>query len=225
MVDGIPVLTPLADRLEDLLVRRFRGQYRRVVQGLTVLSVLLVVVAGVLFLTDQAGLDAGTYSPLLQVTGAVVSLFVLLGVLQFLLLARAVDRTAGEVTAAAEEVETGADEVVEAADTVEAGADEVETAAEDVETAAKDVETVADDVEAAAEETGAPTDSPRKARETGEQAEKRAGEAQERGETAKESAEHAKDAGEKAKDVASEAKERLGPRDVVDAESEAGDEE
>jgi ABC-type multidrug transport system fused ATPase/permease subunit len=211
MTAGIPVLTPLADALEDLLVRRFRRQYAAAIRAVTALSGVLVAVSALLLFTDQAGLDAGDYGPILEVTGVVVSLFVVLGVVQFVLLARAVDRTAEEVTKAADEMETGAEEVVEAATEVEAGAQEVESAAEEVETAAQDVESVAEDVESAAEETGASAETPKEAKATGEAAEEKAEHARDAGEHAEEKAEHARETGEKAKDVASEAKDRLGP--------------
>lgn len=223
MTQGIPILTPLADALEDVLVGRFRRQYAMVVRALTGASVLLVVVAGALFLSDRAGLEAGAYGPLLSITGVVLSLFVLLGLLQFLLLARAVDRTAEDVTEAAAQVESGAEDVTKAAREVEAGAEEVETAAEDVETVAKEVETVADEVETSG---GGP---PPEATEIGEQAEQRAGEAREKGKTAKESAERARDVGEQVKDVAGEAKEQLGGPDdgeeTVDPDERDADEE
>jgi len=178
----------------------------------------------VLFVGDAAALEAGAYGPLLGVTGVVVGLFVLLGLVQFLLLARAVDRTAEAVTRAAADVETGAAAVAEAAETVETGAEEVETAAADVETAAKDVEAVADEVGAAAEGTGAPADPPKQANETGEQAERTAGAAQKQGEQAKDAASEAKATGEQAGDVAGEAKERLGePRDADDPDTNDSD--
>jgi hypothetical protein len=55
MTDCIPVLAPLADRLEEFLVQRFRREYAWVVRALTTLSSLLLVVSGVLFLAHEGG--------------------------------------------------------------------------------------------------------------------------------------------------------------------------
>jgi hypothetical protein len=72
MTDCIPVLAPLADRLEEFLVQRFRREYAWVVRALTTLSSLLLVVSGVLFLA-HGGFVAGARDPILAVTGTVVA--------------------------------------------------------------------------------------------------------------------------------------------------------
>jgi Zn-dependent protease/CBS domain-containing protein len=79
MTDCIPVLAPLADRLEEFLVQRFRREYAWVVRALTTLSSLLLVVSGVLFLAHEGGWSRARAVRCLAVTGTVVAPFVLLG--------------------------------------------------------------------------------------------------------------------------------------------------
>jgi Zn-dependent protease/CBS domain-containing protein len=99
MTDCIPVLAPLADRLEEFLVQRFRREYAWVVRALTTLSSLLLVVSGVLFLAHEGGwsraraVRPGGH----RHRGRAVRPA---GVVQFLLLARAVGRMAEEVRTA-----------------------------------------------------------------------------------------------------------------------------
>jgi hypothetical protein len=102
MTDCIPVLAPLADRLEEFLFQRFRREYAWVVRALTTLSSLLLVVSGVLFLAHEGGWSRArairswrSPAPWSRLRPA--------GVVQFLLLARAVGRMAEEAASVAEE--------------------------------------------------------------------------------------------------------------------------
>ncbi|WP_256297414.1 hypothetical protein [Haloarchaeobius salinus] len=124
----IPVLTPLADALERVV---FADWYRWFVRGLLVAAGLVGAVHLVRATTDLLALSAGGAELLTVLTNVVVTLFVLAGALQLLMLARGVRRrelvvaeSAAGVEESAEEVKTAAKELEEtAADT---GDEEVE---------------------------------------------------------------------------------------------------
>jgi len=130
--DGVPVLTPAADALERVV---FAPWYRWFVRGLLVAAALVALVHLVRATTDALSLSASNTQLLSQLTSVVVTLFVLAGALQLLLVARGVRRR--------EET------VAESAAGVEQSAEQVRTAAEELE----------ETVEQSVEETGAPEET------------------------------------------------------------------
>lgn len=111
--------------------------------------------------------------------GAAVALFVLLGLVQFVVIARAYEYGTEQVAASAEQLEQAAEEVEQAAEEVDETADTVEEAATEVETAAKEVDEATEQVEAATSKV--------------EDATERTGEAHERAEAAKDTADEVKE--------------------------------
>jgi methyl-accepting chemotaxis protein len=148
--NGVPVLTPVTDALERVV---FAPWYRWFVRGLLVAAALVVLVHLIRATTDALALSASGTRMLSQLTSVVVTLFVLAGALQLLLVARGVRRREETVAESAAEVEQSADEVKSAAEeleetverSVEEGSAPEETARELTERA-KHVEEQADEV-------------------------------------------------------------------------------
>lgn len=114
--DEIPVLTPIADGLERIV---FAQWYRWFVRGLLVAAALVGAVHLVRATTDALALSSGGTAALTLVTNAVVTLFVLAGALQLVLLARGVRRREVVVAESAAGVEESAEEVKTAAKELE----------------------------------------------------------------------------------------------------------
>ncbi|MFD1646200.1 hypothetical protein [Haloarchaeobius litoreus] len=148
--DGVPVLTPVADALERVV---FAPWYRWFVRGLLVAAALVGLVHLIRATTDTLALSPSGTRLLSQLTSVVVTLFVLAGALQLLLVARGVRRREETVAESAAGVEKSADEVRSAAEeleeTVEQSVEEggaPEETAEEITERAKHVEEQADEV-------------------------------------------------------------------------------
>ncbi|WP_435346918.1 hypothetical protein [Haloarchaeobius sp. HRN-SO-5] len=151
--DGVPVLSRVADGVERVV---FADWYRWFVRGL----LLVVAVLAVVHLVRAATADVLVFSTageqaLDLVTSVVVTVFVLAGAVQLLVLARGVRRREGLVAASAEDVEKSAEDVERAAKELEAAVerDDEEPPAELEERVERAEEQAGDAKETAAEVT------------------------------------------------------------------------
>ncbi len=145
------VLTPLARRLEAVMFGRYEREYRLFEQAVLVVAVGLALAWG-LAAFGVLPLGAGTESMLATAASIAISAFVVVGLLQFLVLANVLERTNEDVATKAAELEEAAEQLETTAEELETTADEVENAAETVDEAAEDVEQTADEVEQTADE-------------------------------------------------------------------------
>jgi len=106
--------------------------YRRLVVALAVVVVGLSAASGLAWL-GVLGVDAAVVDVLGTAAAAAVTVFLLLGVLQLLVLASANERWASEVAETAAELEA-AEKVAQTAEELETSADEVERVAADLKT-------------------------------------------------------------------------------------------
>jgi hypothetical protein len=139
----------VAARAEDLVVGRGRRRYRWFVRA--VLAVLLVVllVDAVWLVADALGTSPfppAVVDGLWTLTAAALTLFLLTGLVQFLVLGRNFERGTEEVTQSAEELEKTAEEVAEAAEEVEKLSDTVATESNPDERTAEAVKEQADEI-------------------------------------------------------------------------------
>ncbi|MFB6308051.1 MAG: hypothetical protein ABEH35_01855 [Haloarculaceae archaeon] len=145
-------------RLERLLFAN-ESLYRQFVRAVFVVTAALVLAFGV----ARAGLlGLGPTASVFGTAAAVaVAVFVLTGIVQFVVLGRAYERgtrevaeTADTLEEAAEEIEQTAQQLAETATEIESAAQQVDGAADEVEEAAEQVgeETAAEDAETAAEQ-------------------------------------------------------------------------
>ena len=121
-----------AARIEDLVLGRGRRWYRWFVRAVVAVLVVVLLVDVLWLVTDALG--ASVFSPavvdgLWTVTATALALFLLTGLLQFLVLGRLFDRGTEEVTQSAAELERTAGEVADAAAEVEKLSDTVATEA------------------------------------------------------------------------------------------------
>jgi len=159
--------------------------YRQFVRAAGVATAGLVL-AYALLTVGVVDLSPAVVSTFEIAAGVAVALFVLLGLVQFVVIARAyehgteaVAETAAQLERAAEEVETAAEEVDETAETVEEAATEVETAAKDVDQATERAEDASASVDEATEKVGEATEKADDARDRTEAARDAADEAKE----------------------------------------------
>lgn len=187
--------------LERLLFGPAESLYRRFIRSLGILTTVLLVVYGLVF-ADLLGVSAGIENLLRTTTAAAVTLFLLAGVVQLVVLARVLTETSAEMAETAEELETAADEI--------------ETTADDLETAADEVETAAAEAEAVAE---GDDDTPAEPEEVVERAE----EVKETAKGAKERTEEAKDTANELKKIVEEKEQRLPSEPTPNDDTEAVD--
>ncbi|WP_324755960.1 hypothetical protein [Haloarcula montana] len=201
MSSRVPLLTPLARTLESAMFGRYEKQYRLFAQAVLVVAVALslawaLVVAGVVETTPA-------WREVLATAASIaVSAFVVVGLLQFLVLANVLERTNEDVAAQAAELEQAAEQLEQTADELETTVDSVEDAAETVDEAAAEVEETADEVEQTAAETGADD-----AAETVTEVKDKATDAQTKTSDAKKTAESVTEEVEAAKETVSEVEE------------------
>lgn len=117
-------------RLEDLVLGRGRRWYRWVVRAVVALLAGVLLVDAVWLLADVSG--TSLFSPVVvaglrTLTAVALTLFLLTGIVQFLVVGRAVERGTETVSRSASELERAADEVAEAAAEVERLSDTVAT--------------------------------------------------------------------------------------------------
>ena len=115
-------------RIEDSVVGRGSGRYRWFVRAVLAALVVLLLVDAIWIITDALGVSL--FSPavvdvLVSLTAAMLTLFLLTGLLQFLVLGRAFERGTETVAQSAAEIEQAAEEVAEAAGEVEQLSDTV----------------------------------------------------------------------------------------------------
>ncbi len=133
-----------ADALESIVFGPTASAYRRFVRLVIALTVVLAV-ANALVISEIVPAGAGLAEALYLAGVGVFAVFVVSGLVQLVVLARAYERGTQEVAQSAAQLETAAAAVADTAEEVESAASEVETAANEVESA---VET-ADSAEAA----------------------------------------------------------------------------
>lgn len=209
--------------------------YRQFVRATGVATVGLVG-AYLLLALNVVSLSPAVVSTFEIAVGIAVSVYLLLGLVQFVVIARAyehgtetVAETAEQLEQAAEEVETVADELDESAATVEDAAADVETAAKEVDEASEQVDeateqvadTDPDTAEDAAERVGEATERVDEATEKADDATQKADEAREKTGTAKEVADDVKETVERERDVLPE-NERGEDDQSGDLEAESG---
>ncbi|MDS0282457.1 hypothetical protein [Haloarcula onubensis] len=210
MAEGIPLLTPLARRLEAVMFGRYERQYRLFAQAVTVVAAGLALAWGV-FALGLLPLGAGATAVLSTAASVAVTAFVIVGLLQFLVLANVLER-------ANEDVATEAAELEAAAERLEQTAEELEQSAEAVGDAAETVDDAADEVEGAAAETD--TDG---AAETATEARDRATEARATAETVEDAVEDAKAAATDVEETAAQKRERLAGAEGDGSDSDDAD--
>lgn len=209
----------IAGALERLVFGPTASHYRRFVRLVVFLTAVLALANG-LVTFDVVAVSATVADALYLAGAAVFALFVLSGLAQVVVLARAYDRGTREVATTAAELETTAADVAETAAELETAADEVETAADAVEAAAGEVDEAVDEVEEAVEAVeavepavadedglGEPPVEPEAVADSAADATTRTEEAKEQAAEVKRRAEEAKDRTEDAKAAASEAEE------------------
>ncbi|MFC6975084.1 hypothetical protein ACFQL1_11110 [Halomicroarcula sp. GCM10025709] len=201
MSPGVPLLSPLARRLEAVMFGRYEAQYRLFTQAVLVVAVALSLAWG---LVTVGLVDAGpAWEEVLATAASVaVSAFVVVGLLQFLALANVLQRTNEDVATQAAELEQAAEQLEQTVDELETTVDSVEDAAETVDEAAVEVEQTADEVERTAAETGSDD-----AAETVTEVKDKATEAQTKTSDAKETAASVTEEVEAAKETVSEVEE------------------
>jgi len=162
---GLLFLAPLARRLESAMFGRYERQYRLFAQVITAAAVVLTLLWGAVAF-DVVAVGSAAASLVATAASVAISAFVVVGILQFLVLANVLERTnqdvatkaaeleqaAEQLEQTAEEIETTATEVETAADVIDEAAEEVEQTAEEVEQSVDEVEQTADEVEQTAEE-------------------------------------------------------------------------
>lgn len=206
----------IAGALERLVFGPTASHYRRFVRLVVFLTAVLALANG-LVAFDVVAVSATVADALYLAGAAVFALFVLSGLAQVVVLARAYDRGTREVATTAAELETTAADVAETAAELETAADEVETAADAVEAAAGEVDEAVDEVEEAVDAVepavadedglGEPPVEPEAVADSAADATTRTEEAKEQAAEVKRRAEEAKDRTEDAKAAASEAEE------------------
>lgn len=187
MSDRVPIVTPLARWLESVMFGPSEPYYRLFVRAVMVVTIGLTLAWGIVAL-DVVAVDAGAESLLATAASVAISAFVVVGILQFLVMANVLERTNRDVATTAAELE-------QAAEQLEETAEELETSADTVEGAAEAVDEAAEDVEQTAEETDVP------------EAAEQVTEARDRTEDAKKTAESAVDEVESARETAAEVEE------------------
>jgi methyl-accepting chemotaxis protein len=202
--------------------------YRQFVRATGVATVGLVG-AYLLLALNVVPLSPAVVSTFEIAVGIAVSVYLLLGLVQFVVIARAyehgtetVAETADQLEQAVEEVETVAAELDETAATVEDAATEVETAAKEVDEATEQVaDTDPDIADEAAERVGEATEKADEATEKAGEATQKADEAREKTGTAKEVADEVKETVEREREVLPE-KERPEGDGSGDDEADSG---
>lgn len=150
----VPVLSSAGDALERVVFGRYEAWYRRFVRLLWAVVALLAAVHVVRYLGAGLGLSPDAVAALDWVTSIVVTLALVTGALQVVLVARGVQRRRAAVAASAEALEDSATAIEEAADEVETVADDVaaEPAVERAEEAKETAEAVEETVDEVREE-------------------------------------------------------------------------
>lgn len=167
------LLGRIGDGIEAILFGRWEPWYRRFVRAVVGLTALVVAVDVAWIVGARLGyvsLSAGTAGALRAVSAAVLTLFLLTGGVQLLVMARVLDRSTEEVVETADELERSAERVADAAETV----DDISETIADADEAAVDTP---EDVEAAADEARRKTED---AKETAEEVAERLAEERER---------------------------------------------
>ncbi len=137
----VPVLTRAGDALERVVFGRYEAWYRRFVKLVWVVVAALAVVHVARYLGIDLGLSPDTAATLDWVTSIAVTVFLVTGALQLVLVARGVQRRRAAVAASAAALEDSAAAVETAADEVEAAAAETPAPERAVERAASARET------------------------------------------------------------------------------------
>lgn len=146
----VPVLSSAGDALERVVFGRYEAWYRRFVWLLWAVVALLAAVHAARYLGADIGLSPGAVAALDWATSIVMTLALVTGALQVVLVARGVQRRRAAVAASAEALEDSAAAIEEVADEVESVADDV--AAERAEEAKETAEAVEETVDEVREE-------------------------------------------------------------------------
>ncbi|MBV0902117.1 hypothetical protein [Haloarcula salina] len=205
MSSGIPLLTPLARWLETVMFGDYERQYRLFTQAVVAVAAGLVLAYG---LTALGVIDVGPggQSVLGTAASVAVTAFVIVGVLQFLVLANVLERTN-------EDVATKAAELEQAAEQLEETATELETTVDTVEDAANTVDEAAADVEQTAEQAGDPD-----AAEQVTEAKDKTKDAKERAESVQREVKSAKEKASEVEETATEVEETVPAENERDGE-------
>jgi len=191
-------LSRLGSWLERLLFGPTASLYRQFVLAIVVVTALLAV-ANAMVIGEIVAVSPAVAGALRAAGAVALTLFVLAGVIEAIVLARAYERGTQEVAKTAAELESAAADVAETAE-------DLETAAEDVETAADEVESVVPADEDATAEGDEPAVDPEA---VPEEAVERVDGAKERAAEAKSTTESAKETATEAAETAAEQRERV----------------
>lgn len=136
-------------RIEEFVLGRGRRWYRRFLGVVVVFFVVVLCADAVWLVTDTLG--SSVFSPALTdslgtLTAVAFTLFVLTGLVQFLVIGRAVARGTEEVAQSADELERTATEVKDAAAEVEELSDAVGSQPEPDETTTEEVKAQTDEI-------------------------------------------------------------------------------
>ncbi|MDS0279082.1 hypothetical protein NDI85_14875 [Halomicroarcula sp. S1AR25-4] len=217
MTTSIPVLSPIARRLEAIMFGQYEDQYRVFAQAVLVVAVGLSLAWG-LAAFGLVPLSDGTTLMLATAASIAISAFVVVGLLQFLVMANVLERTNEDVATKAAELEQAAEQLEQTAEELETTAGSVEDAATTVDEAAEDVEQTADEVEQTATATG-DEDAAEKATEAKDkttEAKDKTSDAKETAESVTEEVEAAKETASDVEETAAEKRERLANADSED---------
>lgn len=151
-----------ATRIEDTVLGSGGRRYRQFIRVLLGGLIIVLALDALWLVTDALGISAissAVVDGLWLLTATILTLFLLTGLLQFLVLGRAFERSTEEVAQSASELEQTAEEVVEAAEEVEKLTDAVATQPErdeqvaDVKEQANEIKDEMESVERTATET------------------------------------------------------------------------
>lgn len=138
-------------RLERTIIGREESTYRQLVRAITIVTVALVI-AWLFARLGLFGIDPALAGLFGTAAGVAVSAYVVMGMIQFVVLARAYDRGATEVAQTAKELEEAADTVAKTADELDETAETVEKAVEHVDEVTEQVGNVSEQVDEAVEQ-------------------------------------------------------------------------